>query len=366
MLTTLPATEITAASSTKTQMDSGANFFSRSRWQLVVFFNVLIVIAAFFVLHAPFAYPLDDTYIHMAIARTLVQSHVWGVQSFEPAAASSSPLFTIILACFYRLVPNDRLFYYVPLALNAAAMVAVIALWARMLRGQKYEFFALILLSIAVPAFVIPIIGMEHSLQILIATCLAWRGAIALAQRDKSFATTAVIFVLSGLAVAARYEALALIGALLLLTMILRNFAIAAALVFGALAAILGFGLIWVSQGGWLIPNSLLLKPLGDDGSLPVRVLSNLEHDTTNIPGATALAVALCASAMAYWKYRKDIACRGRDRPGNRLALDLRGIRCAHDGRTASYRNCRLSVSLRGLAALSRCAFCRTVTRVFV
>ncbi len=180
MLTTLPATEIAAASSTKTQMDSGGDFFSRSRWQLVVVLNVLIVIAAFFALRAPFAYPLDDTYIHMAIARTLVQNHVWGVQPFEPAAASSSPLFTIILACFYRLVPNDRLFYYVPLALNAAAMVAVIALWARMLRGQKYAFSALIVLSIVALAFVIPIIGMEHSLQILIATCLSWRERLQL------------------------------------------------------------------------------------------------------------------------------------------------------------------------------------------
>ncbi len=131
-------------------------------------------------------------------------------------------------------------------------------------------------------------------------------GAIAIAQRDKSFGTIVLIFVLSGLAVAARYEALALIGALLLFAILLRNFAIGAALLLGALATILGFGLIWVSQGGWLIPNSLLLKPLGDDGTLLVRILLNLFHNTTNIPGATALAVALFASAVAYWKYRKD------------------------------------------------------------
>src|SRR6266851_2122500 len=40
-------------------------------------------------------YPLDDAYIHMAIAKNLAQHGVWGVTSHEFTSCSSSPLWII-------------------------------------------------------------------------------------------------------------------------------------------------------------------------------------------------------------------------------------------------------------------------------
>src|SRR6185436_11296466 len=43
------------------------------------------------------AYPLDDTYIHLSLARTLVESGTWGLNPGEYAAATSSPGWALLL-----------------------------------------------------------------------------------------------------------------------------------------------------------------------------------------------------------------------------------------------------------------------------
>ena len=45
-----------------------------------------------------FVYPLDDTYIHMAMARTFSQHGVWGISPDGFASTSSSPLWTLVLS----------------------------------------------------------------------------------------------------------------------------------------------------------------------------------------------------------------------------------------------------------------------------
>src|SRR6185369_13670873 len=39
---------------------------------------------------AAYTYPLDDTYIHTALARNLIESHTWGINPGEFANASTS------------------------------------------------------------------------------------------------------------------------------------------------------------------------------------------------------------------------------------------------------------------------------------
>ena len=40
-----------------------------------------------------FTYPLDDAYIHLALARNIAENGTWGIEKGVPVFASSSPLY---------------------------------------------------------------------------------------------------------------------------------------------------------------------------------------------------------------------------------------------------------------------------------
>src|SRR5450759_5232638 len=50
-----------------------------------------------------FGYPLDDVYIHMSMAKNIVINGVWGIDKYEFASSTSSPLWTLLLSLIYFL-----------------------------------------------------------------------------------------------------------------------------------------------------------------------------------------------------------------------------------------------------------------------
>src|SRR5262249_185763 len=53
-------------------------------------------------------YPLDDTYITMAMGKNLAEHGVWGVTRFEFASSSSSILWPIVMAATYRIAGTNE------------------------------------------------------------------------------------------------------------------------------------------------------------------------------------------------------------------------------------------------------------------
>src|ERR1700754_2201575 len=71
-----------------------------------------------------FMYPLDDPFIHMQIAKNLAFSHTWGIIPGEFASASSSLLYSLMLAGIFKIFSANVL---VPFIINCIAAFFLLA-----------------------------------------------------------------------------------------------------------------------------------------------------------------------------------------------------------------------------------------------
>src|ERR1700709_602648 len=53
--------------------------------------------------HGVFAYPLDDSYIQLAVSKNLALYNVWGISSHEFASVSSSILYPLLLSIIFKI-----------------------------------------------------------------------------------------------------------------------------------------------------------------------------------------------------------------------------------------------------------------------
>ncbi|MCK8465241.1 hypothetical protein MUY35_15385 [Aliiroseovarius sp. S1339] len=130
-----------------------------------------------------FEYPLDDVYIHLAMADGIAAGG-YGVNAGEYASAASSPLYPYLLAPFSGL----QIQRYFPLLINILALVASCLLWARIVvnalgrTGARFVVAVFGLLALNLPQLAFS--GMEHTLHIL-ATLAVVRGIQHLGDEDR-------------------------------------------------------------------------------------------------------------------------------------------------------------------------------------
>jgi hypothetical protein len=248
-----------------------------------------------------FIYPLDDAYIHLAIARNFIEHGVWGITRHEFTSSTSSPLWTGLEALGF-LAPRFAALF--PLALGIALALLLIATAHAFLRRAGLSggaLLATLLLAVfAAPLPTLAVLGMEHVLHALLTTVFAWVCAKSLPGSGRA---PWRLLLLAALLTATRYEGLFLVAAACVLFAFRRRFAAAAALALAAWAPPVAYGLWSLSNGWHFFPNSLLLK-----ASLPrssflsmAKALSGfnvLRHAVLH-PHILALLVAsalLCAS----------------------------------------------------------------------
>src|SRR5262245_22736833 len=68
-----------------------------------LFLLLSIVLVILYVQVAGGGFPLDDSWIHQVYGRNLAQTGRWEFVPGEPSAASTSPLYTVVLALGYLL-----------------------------------------------------------------------------------------------------------------------------------------------------------------------------------------------------------------------------------------------------------------------
>ncbi|HEV9038513.1 MAG TPA: hypothetical protein VGQ51_17880, partial [Puia sp.] len=223
--------------------------------------------------HGVFAYPLDDSYIHLAVAKNLADHGVWGVSAHEFASASSSILYPLLLAGIFKITGVLTIMPFLVNIVVALIFLLVVQRW--LVRQGVAPMGQLIVLLLAV--FLIPLpgivmVGMEHTLHLLFFFLFLTSFAEALEASLASPSSRPVIpwpvYLYGVLMMAARFESMALLGFACLLLLYHRRWMAAVSLGFVCFLPVLIFGVISLSKGGFFLPNAVMLKPSLPHGGL--------------------------------------------------------------------------------------------------
>lgn len=263
-----------------------------------------------------FAYPLDDAYIHLAMARHLADSGVFGVTPHAFASASSSPAWLLLLAGARALgVTADWLPMALATSCAAALLVAVDGWWRRcgVRAWPRALGLAALVFGAALPTLAQS--GMEHCLHAWLAVLFAAQvvAAAGAARADGARRPIAAAIALAPLVVATRYESLFLVLPAGLLLWRARGWP--AMVLLGAAAAlpVAALGLWSLAHGHFVLPTSVLLK----SSAVPIPGINPASHGIwTGVRTLTRYghvgALLLVAAAVWWWSRRR----RGGDGPG--------------------------------------------------
>ena len=206
-------------------------------------------------------YPMDDTYIHMAMAKSFSRHGVWGLTPYAFSSTSSSLLYTFVLSAVYLFTGPSEI---APLFLNV--FFGLVLLWFSDYAMERNGILplpragALLLIVFGMPMPALIVSGMEHVLHTLLTMLFVYAAARLLTEPVWKRSHARWLLALSALAVLSRYEALALVivAAALFYCRNQKRFALAL-VVSGALPVTL-FGIYSLTQGWFPVPNSIVAK----------------------------------------------------------------------------------------------------------
>ena len=257
-----------------------------------------------------FSYPLDDTFIHMALARNLSIYGTWGVSPHEFASASSSVLYTLLLAGLFKLFSVRVV---LPFILNCVVAVILLIVVQRWLRKEGIraggQLGILLVIVFAAPLPILVICGMEHTLQCLFSFLFIFGFSdwleVSLAEPQQKWKFPWPVAIYGLLVTFIRYEGLFLVAIACLILLWHRKLGMAVKLGFVSVLPLAIFGIISVVKGSYFLPNSVLLKADPAPASLGgmLQSLGNIliERltivDTDNVPaGAHRPGISLLAT----------------------------------------------------------------------
>lgn len=267
---------------------------------------------------AGFSYSLDDPYIHLALAQHIAHG-TYGVNAGEITSPASSVIWPFLLVPF----ANSAMRGWSPLLLNLFAGLAACLLfgrfvlnywrerWSQTPEAVKWLLMLLFVIAGNLPA--LTLMGMEHTLQVLLAAACAF--GIAEAYFGRPVPKWALIC--AALAPSVRYEDLAFTLAVCLALWFQRRKS--AAIVTGliSLVPLVALGLFLHAHGLSFLPNSVIVKggvisarphllprfPLLDHFLTIIAV--NVEGYAT-LPERWPITLFLIALSVQLWRARRN------------------------------------------------------------
>jgi hypothetical protein len=274
----------------------------------------VVVFKVIHITHGIFIYPFDDTFIHLTIADNLLKG-AWGINPNQFESASSSILYTFILALFRLFSKSDL----VPLVVNGLAGIGILVAlhyWLRKHHVNSIAEGAIILLVVFfTPLPLLIISGMEHTLQCLFSFLFIFYFSDWLQEMNGSGARRKIplkILIFAILVTTIRYEGLFLVA--IASGLLLAYKKLFTALVLGVVSVIplIIFGFISLAHGNYFLPNSVLVKSGSFNYSGPVQMLYDIFFDRLIFArnGMPALATQrlLIIFPLIYLLFRRRLA----------------------------------------------------------
>lgn len=277
-------------------------------WGMLSALAGFLALQALAYLHAGvFEYPLDDVYIHLAMASNIVHG-TYGVNAGEPASAASSILYPLLLLPF----PDTGFQRLLPLVWNTLAVTGAGWVWGRIASAAGLRGVAGMVVVLAGPVMLnipgVGFTGMEASLHLLASLLVVlglWR-----ALNGRGVAWWLVVAAVA--APLLRYEGLALALAAAAALWLWGHRRAAGVIACGTLGAVIGYSFFLLHLGLDPLPGSILAKTgaLDPQGGIGGRLLVGLIVNLIKPAGVilALLVVALVAMAAAIPALRRGPA----------------------------------------------------------
>ncbi|WP_234111434.1 hypothetical protein [Chryseobacterium sp. R2A-55] len=206
-----------------------------------------------------FVYPLDDAYIHLAIAKNFALNGAWSINATGFDSASSSILYTLLLSTLIKVF-GDWEFY--PLIINIAAGYLAVYWFYRYFKdfytSSEMKWAIILLLPFSL-LYAMTLIGMEHTIHMfLMVLAVYWIHKNVDANFEGSNFIKLLIIVL--LISMIRFESMFFTAALAFALFLRQSFRKGFWVLLIGFFPILIFGLISMQNGGFFFPNSVFIK----------------------------------------------------------------------------------------------------------
>lgn len=244
-----------------------------------------------------FEYPLDDVYIHLAMAEQIAAGG-YGVNTGEYASAASSPIYPVLLAPFSGTAWQR----WLPLFWNIAALFVSAWLFGLALARGGLERSGLLLAAVAPLAlsmYMTAFTGMENMLHVAASLAII----LGLWRYVETGSAGALLIVGVALAPAIRLEGLGLALVAGAVVMLLGNLRSGIGLFFLALLPVAVFTAVLASLGLDPLPNSVVAKlsDTGGEGFLGKLVLNSRTYG-----GRFLLILSACVFLLGVAELRRD------------------------------------------------------------
>lgn len=209
-----------------------------------------------------FCYPLDDTFIHLAVAKNAALHGTWGVSANEWVSTSSSPLFTGLLTVMIKLFGQHVYLPFILAMIGSFIMIGAMQTelnrYSTLSVAQKSAVIIITIFVGAIPS--LSALGMEHTFQIAFSLLFVHAAANVLSSPQPKSSDIWVAALWGALMTFTRYENSFIVVSVCGFLLLQKRFS--AFIIIGAVSAapLVLFGLYAVSHGGFFIPNSIQIK----------------------------------------------------------------------------------------------------------